>query len=304
MSHAAVNTLDEAFRRSTLSSSNQMEMLTFRLTDNQLYGINVFKIIQVLECPKQITKLPGAHPAIKGTLLFREHGVNVIDLAQAIGMDAVDYRHTLSYLVVCEYNNQLTAFLIQSPETLLTRGWDQINKPEGFNAPCVVAIAYADNEEMILILDIETILSEVVGANSDFSLRIDQKVAATLANKSVLLVDDSKSAMMLMKEAMTQLGIKHVEFDSAVKALHYLEEVEPKATFDLIISDIEMPGMDGFTFTRRLRTLPLGKQVPVVLHSSMSNPTNRLKAEEAGANQFLPKFNPEELSELVIRLIG
>ena len=300
-----LDVLEEVFQRSNLASSNQMEMLTFRLTDGQLYGINVFKIIQVLECPQYINKIPKTHPAIKGIISFREQGINAIDVSEAIGMPSVDYKNEISYLIVCEYNKQLNAFLIQKPDTLLTRGWDQISKPDGFAAPSIVAIAYADDDEMILILDIETVLADVVGMDCEIDQELIDSAVSSCSGKKVMLVDDSNSAMMLMKETMKQLGVIAVEFDSAVKALEYLEEHQQADSipeFDLIISDIEMPGMDGFTFVRKLRAMSVFANTPIALHSSMSNPTNRTKAEEAGASEFIPKFNPNELSDLVVRL--
>ncbi|MEA3544685.1 MAG: chemotaxis protein [Thermodesulfobacteriota bacterium] len=306
MSHKS-DALEDALQRSQLSSTNQMEMLTFRLTDGQLYGINVFKIMQLLECPQYINKIPQTHPAIKGIISFREHGINVIDISEAIGLQPIDYQNEFSYLVVCEYNKQLNAFLIQKPETLLTRGWDQISKPEGFNAPSIVAIAYADNDEMILLLDIETVLADIVGMDVEINQEIIANAETDCRGKRVMLVDDSSSAMMLMRETMKRLGVIVTEFDSAVKALAHLEEhlrSDSVPEFDLIISDIEMPGMDGFTLTRQLRTMSELSNTPIALHSSMSNPTNRTKAEEAGANEFIPKFNPNELSDLVVRLTG
>jgi two-component system chemotaxis response regulator CheV len=300
------DSLDEAIRRSKLSSSNQMEMLTFRLTDGQLYGINVFKIIEILECPNHINKIPQAHPAIKGVVSFRGQGISVIDLSQALGLIAVDFHNEIGYLVVCEYNNQLNAFLVKQTDTLLTRGWDEIKKPEGFRAPSIVAIANANDDEMILILDIENVLLEVVGMNSKIHENLIEDAHGSCAGKRVLLIDDSRSAMGLMKQTMESLGIDYKEFDSAVKALNHIEKkvaCGDAAGFDLIISDIEMPGMDGFTFTRRVRALPEFVNVPIALHSSMSNPTNRDKAKEAGANEFIPKFDPDALSQLVLRLI-
>jgi two-component system chemotaxis response regulator CheV len=207
--------------------------------------------------------------------------------------------------VVCEYNNQLNAFLVKEPETLLTRGWEEIKKPEGFQAPSVVAIAYSDSDEMILILDIETILVEVVGMDMEITAEIIEQAAAGCAGKKVLLVDDSNSAMSMMKATMERMGVEYTDYDSAVKALDTLEgqiAAGHPAKFDLVISDIEMPGMDGFTFTRKLRSLAEYKELPIALHSSMSNPTNQQKAEEAGADEFIPKFNPDALSDLVMRL--
>lgn len=298
--------LDEAIRRSKLSSSNQMEMLTFRLTDGQLYGINVFKIIEILECPNRINKVPQSHPAIKGVITFRGQGISVIDLSEALGLTAIDFHNELGYLVVCEYNNQLNAFLVKQTETLLTRGWDEIKKQKGFPAPSIVAIANANDDEMILILDIENVLLEVVGMNSEIHQNLIKDAKESCAGKRVLLIDDSRSAMGLMKQTMESLGIDYKDFDSAVKALSHIEEKVSSCEavgFNLIISDIEMPGMDGFTFTRRVRAIPEFVNVPIALHSSMSNPTNLYKAKEAGADEFIPKFDPNALSQLVLRLI-
>jgi len=300
------DSLDEAIRRSTLSSSNQMEMLTFRLTDGQLYGINVFKIIEILECPNRINKVPQAHPAIKGVISFRGQAISVIDLSEALGLTAVDFQNELGYLVVCEYNNQLNAFLVKQTDTLLTRGWDEIKKPEGFPSPSIVAIANANDDEMILILDIENVLLEVVGVHLEIHQNLIKDAKESCVGKRVLLVDDSRSAMGLMKQTMASLGIDYKEFDSAVKALSHIEKKVTSGEavgYDLIISDIEMPGMDGFTFTRSVRAMPEFVNVPIALHSSMSNPTNRDKAEDAGANEFIPKFDPNALSQLVLRLV-
>ncbi|MBV5340190.1 MAG: purine-binding chemotaxis protein CheW, partial [Deltaproteobacteria bacterium] len=155
--------LDEALQRSNLSQSNQMEMLTFRLTDNQLYGINVFKIIEIIECPHRIDRMPNAHPAVKGALDFRGNALAVIDLSKAIGLAPKEFRNELAYIIICEYNRSLTAFIIHAPDTLLTRSWTDIHKPEGINTLSLVAIAYADSGEAIMLLDIESILSSVVG---------------------------------------------------------------------------------------------------------------------------------------------
>ncbi|EAT14625.1 chemotaxis protein CheV [Desulfuromonas acetoxidans] len=291
-------TLQEVMTRTSLSNSNQMEMLTFRLTDGQLYGINVFKIIEIVECPRRLDRLPYSNPAVRGVVDFRGNAITVIDLARSIGLQPVDFINTLGYLVVCEYNNQLNAFLVSSPEVLLTRSWGDIKKPNGFEAPSLVAIAYDDNQEMVLLLDIEGILSEIVGLADDFDTNLLEQERAFLRGKHVLLVDDSNAALMMMRNTLSQLGMEITEYHSAVRAL---EDISGRVMgdklpdFNLIISDIEMPGMDGFTFTRSFRALEGFGGIPVILHSSMSNPTNEMKAHEAGATAFIPKFDPNVL---------
>jgi two-component system chemotaxis response regulator CheV len=293
--------LDEAIQRSNLSQSNQMEMLTFRLTDDQLYGINVFKIIEIIECPGRIDRMPKSHPAVKGALDFRGNALAVIDLSEAVGLATKDFSSELAYIIICEYNRSLTAFVVHAPETLLTRSWQDIHKPEGVNAHSLVAIAYADDGEAIMLLDIETILADVVGIERDLS-NIDMAIVdGDGGGQHVLVVDDSRTAIMLMQSVLDKMGYTNTSVISADKALEYLENDHDKV--DLVISDIEMPGMDGFTFTRTLRDNPTYKHFKVILHSSMSNPSNQLKAEQAGADRFVAKFDPDSLSKEIYSLI-
>ena len=295
------SSLDEALQRSSLSQSNQMEMLTFRLTDNQLYGINVFKIIEIIECPRRIDRMPNSHPAVKGALDFRGNALAVIDLSEAVGLPVKEFRDELAYIIICEYNRSLTAFIIHAPDTLLTRSWADIHKPEGVNALSLVAIAYADSGEAIMLLDIESILSDVVGIESDLSSVAMTGVEGKGGGRHVLVVDDSRTAILLLQSVLDKMGFTNTTMMSADKALEYLEKEHSRV--DLIISDIEMPGMDGFTFTRTLRENSDYKHLKVILHSSMSNPSNRLKAEQAGANRFVAKFDPDSLSQEIFSLI-
>jgi|APHig6443718053_1056840.scaffolds.fasta_scaffold44850_1 two-component system chemotaxis response regulator CheV len=298
-------TVDEALKRTSLSRSNQMEMLTFRLSDGQLYGINVFKIIEILESPSRFDRIPHAHHAVKGAVDFRGKPIVTIDLSEALDMDPVSFDKQLAYLIICEYSQQLNAFIISAPETLLTRGWDEIRKPDAIQARSLVAVAYSDTGETILLLDIESILSEVVGfkteVNDDLAAR-----GAYLKDRKILLVDDSRTALAMMQQTLTHLGFEHSSQSSAIQALAMIEEQKKRGErpFDLIISDIEMPGMDGFTFTRSLRCMPSYENTMIILHSSMSNPTNHLKAEESGANDFVAKFDPNTLAEHVLSALG
>ncbi|MEI7816040.1 MAG: chemotaxis protein [Desulfuromonadales bacterium] len=295
------SSLDEALQRSNLSQSNQMEMLTFRLTDNQLYGINVFKIIEIIECPRRIDRVPNSHPAVKGVLDFRGSALAVIDLSEAVGLAAKEFRTDLAYVIICEYNRSLTAFIVHAPDTLLTRSWADIHKPEGVNALSLVAIAYADSGEAIMLLDIESILAAVVGIDRDLSTVAMNDVAGKGSGRHVLVVDDSRTAIMLLQSVLDKMGFTNTALMSADKALEYLDKEH--ASVDLVISDIEMPGMDGFTFTRTMREQSRFKHLKVILHSSMSNPSNQLKAEQAGADKFVAKFDPDSLSKEIFSLV-
>ncbi len=291
------SSLEEALQRTNLSQSNQMEMLTFRLTDNQLYGINVFKIIEIIECPGRIDRMPNSHPAVKGALDFRGNALAVIDLSEAVGLPTKNYKEELAYIIICEYNRSLTAFIVHAPDTLLTRSWADIHKPEGIHAVSLVAIAYSDSNEAIMLLDIESILVAVVGIERDLS-SVDEGRGS---GRHVLIVDDSRTAIMLLQSVLDKMGFTKTAMMSADKALEYLEK--DFARVDLVISDIEMPGMDGFTFTRTLREHSNYKDLKVILHSSMSNPSNQQKAVQSGANRFVPNFDPDSLSDEIFNLV-
>jgi two-component system chemotaxis response regulator CheV len=195
----------------------------------------------------------------------------------------------------------LSAFIIHAPDTLLTRSWADVHKPEGISAVSLVAIAYADSGEAIMLLDIETILANVVGIEHDLSSSAMTGVEGKGSGRHVLVVDDSRTAIMLLQLVLDKMGFTNTAVMSADKALEYLEKEHDKV--DLVISDIEMPGMDGFTFCRALREHTDYRHFKVILHSSMSNPSNQRKAEQAGADRFVAKFDPDSLSEQIFSLV-
>jgi two-component system chemotaxis response regulator CheV len=301
----AANFMDEVNRRTNLAFSNEMEMLTFYLTDNQLYGLNVFKIIEILECPRQLTRMPHGHPSILGAMDFRGRAVPLLDLAQALGMPGVDRSQGVSYVLVCEYSNTTQGLLISRPNLLIHKSWDAIHRPEGeiYEDSCLTAITYHDGQP-IQILDVEKILTEVIG--------IDHRISETLVARGhqlvrqehhVLAVDDSRAARSLIKLAMEQLGIRHTLFDNAASALQALEASVADGRpcpYTIIFSDIEMPVMDGFTFTRRVKAHPQLAHVYLALHSSLSNRSNEVKAKQMGADDFIPKFQPDLIAGSVL----
>jgi two-component system chemotaxis response regulator CheV len=286
--------------------SNQMEMLIFRLTDKQLYGINVFKIVEILECPKRIDRMPHSHPAIKGVVDFRGKAIPAMDLSEAVGLEEKKFSDELAYLIICEYNRQLTAFIIESPEYLMTRSWTDIHKPKGVSAKTLVAIAYTDAEEAVLLLDVETILNDVVGLDRTTDESLPNQGNLDWSKLNILLVDDSSSALLLLQSLLDKLGCRHTSVQSADQALDFLNkrQQENPLSIDMVISDIEMPGMDGFTLVRTLRENPAFRDLKIMLHSSMSNPTNKLKATQVGADDFVAKFDPVSLSDRIATLCG
>ncbi|MBF0459767.1 MAG: chemotaxis protein CheV [Magnetococcales bacterium] len=299
--------LDEVFQRSNLAYSNEMEMLTFYLTDDQLYGINVFKIIEIMECPKVVTKTPHSHPVVKGNIDFRGHPISLFDLADGLGLTPIDYRNTLSYILVCEYSNTIQGFLVSRPNMLINKSWSDIIKPEGtlYDQSYLTAIAY-HNSVSIQILDVEKLLVEIIGMDTSVSEELIQQSKNLSADQhQVLLVDDSKAACSMLGAALNQMNIAHTILNSAQEALNLLnktlKENNGKCPYSLIFTDLEMPGMDGFTFTRKIREIAALANVRLVVHSSLSNKSNWEKAQEMGADDFIPKFSPDRFAETILK---
>ncbi|MEO5353370.1 MAG: chemotaxis protein [Magnetococcus sp. XQGC-1] len=298
----------EIDQRANLAMSNEVEMLTFYLADQQLYGLNVFKIIEILETPKDISRIPLSHPAIKGEINFRGHPVNLIDLGEYLGMEPIDYRHVVSYVLVCEYSTTIQGFLVARPNVLITKGWDEIIKPEGslYESSCLTAITYHEGKP-IQMLDVEKVLNDIVGINITISKELIEKGQKIVTKEHhILAVDDSKAACHLIQAVLNQMGIRHTVVDEAPKALELLEKSinsQGKSTYTMVFTDIEMPVMDGFTFTRKLKGNPKLQHIYVAINSSLSNKSNEEKAQQIGADDFIPKFTPDNMARIVIEQV-
>jgi two-component system chemotaxis response regulator CheV len=297
-------------RRTNLAFSNQMEMLTFWLPDDQLYGINVFKILTIIRTPDRFIRMPGVHRSIVGNLNHQGRVIPIIDLAVRLELLSPDHGQPMKDIVICEYNNSVQGFLVRQRHALLTRSWRDIKDPRARGLQefgYLTAIAYDDAGQGIQILNVEDMLNDM--------FRVDHRVADDLTRQGehgalqqtrVMVVDDSKTARMLAQSVLEQMDVRHAILPNAETALAMLQDralQEREGSFGLIISDIEMPDMDGFTFTRTVKNDPRLADIPLVLHSSMSNEATRFKAHEVGADDFIAKFKPDALAQMVLQYL-
>ena len=298
----------EVDKRTNLAMSNEVEMLTFYLTDQQLYGLNVFKIIEILETPKEVCRIPLSHPTIKGEINFRGSPINLIDLGEYLGMEPVDFQQEVSYVLVCEYSTTTQGFLVSRPNVLVTKGWEEIIKPEGaiYESSCLTAITYY-NGQPVQMLDVEKALNDIVGIDITISRELVEKGKQVVRKEHhILAVDDSKAACHLLEAVLDQMGIRHTVVNEAPKALKLLENSinsAGRSHYTLVFTDIEMPIMDGFTFTRKVRENPKISNIYLAINSSLSNKSNHEKAQQMGADDFIPKFTPDNIARIVIEQI-
>ncbi|NLS11631.1 chemotaxis protein CheV [Vibrio sp. SM6] len=298
--------LDSVNQRTQLVGQNRLELLTFRLMGRQRYGINVFKVKEVLQCPK-LTLMPNLHRLVKGIAHIRGQTVSVIDLSLAIGgrpTQDVDK----AFVVIAEFNRTIQAFLVSSVERIINMRWEEIlPPPEGSGkANYLTAVTNIDNE-LVEILDVEKILAEIAPVNENMSEGIGAEIQQSKRGddivRRILIADDSTVARKQVERAMGSIGFEFVSVKDGKQAYNTLLEMAAQGSvFDqisLVISDIEMPEMDGYTLTAEIRRNPDLKDLYVILHSSLSGVFNQAMVERVGANAFIAKFNPDELGNAV-----
>lgn len=303
-----IGVMDSVNELTELVGQNRMELLLFKLSNlDQRYGINVFKVREVLPCP-HLTVMPKLQRFVMGVAHIRGQTISVIDLALAIGGKPTEHPEK-SFIIIAEYNRSTQAFLVSSVERILNMNWNRIlPPPQGAgHSNYMTAVTEIDNE-LVEILDVEKILDEISPARTritvDDKVNRDSSLEAKLKNVSIMVVDDSMVARKQVKAALKQMGIgKVIEATDGRKALEKLRELAAdghlRDKLNVVISDVEMPEMDGYTLCASIRQDSSLKQLYVILHTSLSGVFNLGMVSKAGANAFIPKFNPEELSESV-----
>lgn len=297
-------------QRTNMAGQNRLELLLFGLNDDQTYGINVFKVREVLTCP-ELTGIPKQTTALKGLAHIRGETIPVIDLSQAIGGEAIEAKERQEcFLIVSEYNRRVLAFLVRNVDRILPAKWDQVSPPpiETNEKNYLTAVVQYEGG-LIEILDVEQVLADLIPVSTEVkSTMITEEVKKSAASYRILVVDDSSVARTQVKKALENLNINVTTANDGQAALDMLMQLagkEQKLTdmFLMVISDIEMPQMDGYTLVKRIREDIRLKSLYVMLHSSLSGRFNLAMVKRVGADAFIGKFNPDELAEAVVARI-
>jgi two-component system chemotaxis response regulator CheV len=297
--------LDSVNQRTQLVGQNRLELLLFKLVGVQRYGINVFKVREVLQCPR-LTTLPKQDPYVKGVAHIRGQTISVIDLSKATGGPAITQTED-SFIVIAEYNRSVQGFLVSGVERIINTQWsDVMPPPEGTGKSSYLTAVTEVEGTMVSILDVEKILNEINPVSTDISDElIDTSVGEDLGDRIVMIADDSTVARNQVKRALEPLGVTMVLAKNGRDALDQLTALDAQCTNNisekvaLLISDIEMPDMDGYTLTAELKSNERMKGMPVILHTSLSGVFNNAMVEKVGAEDFIPKFHPDELATAV-----
>lgn len=302
--------LDTVNLRTQMVGQNRLELLLFSLETDQVYGINVFKVREVLQCPK-LTEVPRQTTSVKGMAHIRGETIPVLDLSEAVGrMPIPKEEHRQCFLIVAEYNTRTLAFLVRKVDRILNTQWDQIMAPPAeIGVENYLTAVFEYEDKLIEILDVEQILADIYPMHTKVSEALatpEMKVKAK--EHHVLCVDDSSVARRQMQRSLEDLGVKVTTCNNGKVAWDMLNNLAEKGhdvtdLFLMMISDIEMPEMDGYTLAAMVREDPRMHKMHIVLHSSLSGGFNVSMVKKVGADGFLAKFNADDLASVVIERI-
>lgn len=302
----------EIDERTNLTSSNKLELLLFRLGDDpslersELFGINVFKIREIIPMPV-ITAVAGSPTHMMGVVDLRGQILPVIDLPAVAGCTP---RTGLNILLITEYARSTQAFAVESVEDIVRLDWRQVLSAEGNGASgMVTSIARLDgdnSERLAQVLDVETILRQVMPPNEpDISSDSTGPHVDIKPGTVILAADDSLIARTMIEQGLEAMGLPYIMCKNGKEAWDQLQAISTKAQDEgktvhdriaLVLTDLEMPEMDGFTLTRNIKQDPRFASIPVVIHSSLTGSTNEAHVRKVGADAYVAKFVAEDLA--------
>ena len=304
--------------RTKLAGTNKLEILLFSLGTNsktgrsETFGINVFKVREVMRTPV-ITSAPEMPATVVGMVSLRGVLVPVVDLASYAGVATDTPR---SIMIVTEYAGHTQGFLVEGVDTILRLDWSQMRvPPEMLMAELgglVTAVTELPDGRLVMMLDVEKVLSETTNYDEEIVFRnIKPLNDPTL---TVFFADDSVVARKQITRTLEAMNVKYVGAINGREAWNELEKIATYAQasgqkvsdlVSLVLTDVEMPEMDGYILTKKIKTDPRFAGVPVVMHSSLSGMSNQQLGQSVGVDEYVPKFEAQKLSEtLTRRLLG
>lgn len=300
--------MESVDQRTQLVGANRLELLLFRMEGPQIYGINVFKVKEVLQCPK-LTVLPHSHPVVRGVAHLRVGTLPIMDLSMATGGQKVGGLEN-AFVIITEYNLKTQGFLVGGVERIVNMNWGDIHPPpKGTGRDHYLTAVTEVDGKLVEIIDVEKVLAEVSPMNEKMSEDlVSAEVAEEAKELHVLIVDDSKIARKQVTRCLEEVGVEVTALNDGLQAWTHLQELTDSGVriqdkYLMLISDIEMPEMDGYTLTTNIRNDSRIADFHIVLHTSLSGVFNKAMVEKVGADGFISKFNPDILGEVVVNRI-
>lgn len=303
--------------RTKLAGTNKLEILMFTLgMDNrsgrrETFGINVFKVREVMRIPP-ITHAPEMPAAVEGMVSLRGQLVPVIDLAKYTGVQT-DVKPGI--MIVTEYNGHTQGFLVEAVDTILRLDWASMKvPPDMLNAQMgglVTAVTELADGRLVMMMDVEKVLAETGHFGDDMELKGIQPLET--AGRTVLFADDSAVARRQVAGTLDAMRVSYIATINGRQAWDELQKIAARADaagipvsdlLQAILTDVEMPEMDGYMLTRKIKSDRRFAGIPVLMHSSLSGTSNQQLGKAVGVDEYVSKFEPHKLAQTLSRLLS
>jgi two-component system chemotaxis response regulator CheV len=303
MGHSDFQLMNMIDQKARLAGSNKMELLLFSVGGRETFGINVFKVREVCET-MAITKTPNMPVGVEGIISLRGSIIPVIDLASCLSMPFDGAR---TKLIITEFSSHTQAFLVADVDRIVRVDWDHVKTPQSVSANSVgliTAITELSDGKLVSILDVEQILANVIGEDIVPNL----EPLETRNPVSVFFADDSGIARKKIIEVLEKMKLPYQYAVNGAEAWEKLKAVAGRSdqdkkpvheTIGLVLTDAEMPEMDGYVLTRHIKDDKRFEGIPVLMHSSLSSIANQKLGQQVGVDAYVPKFNPEDLARMI-----
>jgi len=299
--------LNRIDQRTRLAGHNRLALLLFRLGGHQLFGVNVFKVQEVLRRPA-LFPVPRLPQGFVGAADIRGRSVPILDLGAAVRYPE---RHLdPPYLVVTEFNRSVQGFLVAEVDRIVNIAVEDVRPPPelGVEDSYLTAVTRYGGE-LIQVIDVESVLADATGAKMLQTIAQTRVMGPQDERVRILVADDSRVARNQIRGVLDQLGIASTLLSDGRQALDHLrqmagEGVDVSRHYAMVISDIEMPSMDGYTLTTEIRRDPALAGIYVLLHTSLSGVFNNAMVDQVGANAFVAKYSASELADKVMARVS
>ncbi|MCP4324136.1 MAG: chemotaxis protein CheV [Alteromonadales bacterium] len=285
------------------TSSQSQGLLLFKLSALQSFALGTLKIQEIV--PYQpLTQLPNADSNIIGATSIRGETLSIIDMAAAVGYPPIsEDEKKNSVIIITDCSRQHVGFLVRKIERIIECNWKNIDPPPSSlgHKTYITGITHFENK-LIQLLDIELLLSEIFPENDDHAVEITGVQKGLLQNEHILLVDDSAVARKQLENALTRIDVPFKVCKNGNDALQVmLECAEKEEPITILVSDIEMPGLDGYELTFEVRSIKEIASAYIILHTSLSSEMSVDRAQQVGADDALTKFVAQSLIDAMLR---
>jgi len=309
--------IDSIDERTKLAGTNHLEVLLFSLGTNdetgrnELFGINVFKVREVLNIP-EITSAPEMPDGIEGFVSLRGDMVPIINLQKFCKLQS---QEKPKILMITEYNTHVQGFLVTSVDTIQRMSWEQVKEPPPLISKrlggLVTAVAEMADKRLVMIMDVEKVLADTGGFYDETVFEGIEKLDTAHPFK-ILFADDSSVARKQITQTLDRMGVKHLSVINGAEAWKTLEKLattceqegrDIKSEIQAVLTDVEMPEMDGYVLTQKIKADKRLAHLPVIMHSSLTAVANQAMGRGIGSDAYVSKFQPLELAATLQRLL-